>query len=98
MSHITAVYRYLQLRPAQDCADKWAAFIRDSLVDPILGSHSQLAMNASGSQQTAEPDIQARLLRPLLAGLSNEFNDTGARMQARAIFEVHPRSSCPISD
>lgn len=92
VDHIIDTFRYLQLRPKQDCANKWALFVRTTVVDPVLNSHKQLALNASSSTRSgaAEPNIQARLLRPLLASLSNEFNDTGARFQAQAIFKVAP--------
>ena len=89
VSHIVDVYRYLHLMPSKGCADKWASFVRQSIVDPTLGNNTQLALNfTSPETKTALPDIQSRLLRPLLAGLSNEFNDTAARVQAQAIFGV----------
>lgn len=89
VDHIVDVYRYLLLQPTQSCAAKWATFVRNQIVDPTLGNNTQLALNASQSQmQAAQPDIQSRLLRPLLASLSNEFNDSGARAQAQTIFQV----------
>ena len=98
VDHIVDVYRYLQLQPSQDCAAKWANFVRDRIVDPTLGNNTQLALNASLPQtQAAQPDVQSRLLRPLLASLSNEFNDTGARLQALAIFQVGSLVHCCLS-
>ena len=95
VDHIVDVYRYLLLQPSQDCAAKWASFVRNRVVDPTLGNNTQLALNTSQSQtQAAQPDIQSRLLRPLLASLSNEFNDTGARVQALAIFQVGSPGQC----
>lgn len=89
VDHIIDTYRYLLLQPGQGCATQWADFVRTRIVDPTLGNNTQLALNASQSQTTAvQPDVQSRLLRPLLASLSNEFNDTGARSQAEAIFKV----------
>ena len=95
VDHIVDVYRYLLLQPNQGCAAKWASFIRSRVVDPTLGNNTQLALNASQSEvQAAQPDIQSRLLRPLLASLSNEFNDTGARVQALTIFQVGSIACC----
>lgn len=89
VDHMIEVYRYLQLRPSQDCADRWATFVRGRIVDPTLGNNTQLALDSQqASEGAGRMDIQARLLRPLLASLSNEFNDTGARLQAQGIFQV----------
>ena len=88
--HIIDVYRYLKLRPSQDCATNWANYITTNVMGVTLGNHTELALNASNPEPgQAVPDVQSRLLRPLLASLSTEFNDSGGRMQARSIFQVH---------
>ncbi len=60
------------------------------MMDPLLAKNTQLALNSSLAEGGAgvAADVQARLLRSLLAGLSNEFNDTGARFQAQQLFQV----------
>ena len=63
-------------------------------MDPLLAANTQLALNSSLAEGGTEvaANVQERLLRSLLAGLSNEFNDTGSRTQAETLFKVHPLS------
>jgi len=59
-------------------------------MDPLLANNTQLALNSTLADRGTgvAANVQARLLRSLLAGLSNEFNVAGARLQAQALFEV----------
>ena len=89
--YLIDIFRYLQLhRPDPGCADRWAAFVRANVTTEFLASNSELQLNATlaDSADAAQSDVQARLLRPLLLGLAAEFNDTGVREQAVALFSV----------
>lgn len=88
---IIRVRRLLQLQNP-GCADRWAAFVRANVTTAFLAANSQLSLNASlANASDVQPDIQPRLLRPLLLGLAAEFDDPLVKQQALAMFAV----SCP---
>jgi hypothetical protein len=88
-AHIVDIRRYLQLMPDPGCAAKWSVFVRGRLMDPFLTNNTQLALNSTLAEKgDVAGNVPARLLRSLLAGLSNEFNDTGGRHQALEMFKV----------
>ena len=73
--------------------------MRANVTTEFLAANSELQLNATlaDSADAAQSDVQPRLLRPLLLGLAAEFNDTGVREQAVALFSVgFCRPECPF--
>ena len=87
--HLVGIRAYLEGLEDQSCSERWSDFVVNNITVPFMADKPQLGLLYDHSSGGAQPDVQAKLLRSLLAGISAEFNVTSSSTQALTLFTVN---------